>query len=91
MQVNPVTPVIGSEGTAHTDRHPQKRDSSTFHLPMSGSDEASRFKPVAEDGKDIVYRTVDPETGTVLTQVPSEEVLRVAKRLEELITEGKIK
>lgn len=50
----------------------------------------SRFEAVSEDGKEIVYRATDPETGIVLAEVPSEEVRRVARRLEQLIAEGKI-
>lgn len=50
----------------------------------------SHFEMVTEDGNEIVYRAVDPETGFVLAQLPSEEVLRVARKLEELKEKGKI-
>lgn len=88
MQVGPVAPVKASEA-ARTDQHsPEKRSPSPPDLTTTSG---SRFEVVSEDGIDIVYRTVDPETGVVLAQVPSEDVLRVARRLEELRAEGKLK
>jgi uncharacterized FlaG/YvyC family protein len=92
MQVNSVTPITASTSIAPTDHNAQRQGSFHAHSPENVQSAAeSRFKPVTEDGKDIVYRTVDPETGAVLTQVPSEEVIRVAKKLEALRTEGKIR
>jgi hypothetical protein len=90
MEINPVAPVISSAKAPRSDEQHQQRPS-TPAPPPAPSAADSRFEVVAEDGTDIVYRAVDPETGAVLAQVPSEEVMRVAKRLEEMIAEGTIK
>jgi uncharacterized FlaG/YvyC family protein len=88
MQVDPVMPVHPTEA-ARTDQHSQpKRFAKT---PEQTTSSSSRFEVVSEDGKDVVYRAIDPETGIILAQVPSEEVLRVAQKLEQLRAEGKLK
>ena len=89
MAINPVTPIISDAGTARADEHHHPRPRSSE--PNAEPHEHSRFEAVAENGNEIVYRAVDSETGAVLAQVPSEEVLRVAKRLQEMIAEGTIK
>ena len=92
MHIAPVTPVIASAGATPTDQQ-SPRQGNPFPRGHVSEDPApsSRFEPVAEDGKEIVYRTLDPETGAVLAQVPSEEVVRVAKKLESMRAEGKIR
>ncbi|GGO73911.1 flagellar protein FlaG [Bowmanella pacifica] len=39
---------------------------------------------VDEDSKRSVIRVTDPESGTVIRQIPSEEVLKLAERIREL-------
>jgi hypothetical protein len=92
VQIAPVTPVFASAGVAPTDQQSQRRGDpySRGHVSEPPAP-TSRFEPVAEDGNEIVYRAVDPETGAVLAQVPSEEVVRVAKKLESMRAEGKIR
>lgn len=90
MEINPVAPVTSSSQTARSDEQHHHRPSPT-NTPAPPSNPDSRFEVVTEDGNEIVYRAIDPETGAVLAQVPSEEVMRVAKRLKEMIAEGTIK
>jgi hypothetical protein len=50
-----------------------------------------QFSRVLGEDDEVIYRVVDEETGTILTQVPSEEVLRVAKRLQQMLSDRKAK
>jgi hypothetical protein len=82
--------VSGSEPPALAERQDHaslQRQPSPDHKP---DPQTSRFEAVLEDGKEIVYRATDPETGLVLVEVPSEEVRRVAERLKQLMSQGKI-
>jgi uncharacterized FlaG/YvyC family protein len=91
MEITPVTPIPRSDRAARSDeQHQQQRAPAPPATPATDV-QTSRFEVVTEDGNQIVYRAVDPETGIVLAQVPSEEVRRVAKRLEEMIAEGTMK
>ncbi len=38
-----------------------------------------------QDGKRQVFRVIDEKTGDILCQVPSDEVLRVSRNLEDLV------
>ncbi len=84
---------INAVTTIESSRRPEKQmqDSSlSCRQSETPINSASHFEMTTEDGNEIVYRAVDPETGLVLAQVPSEEVLRVARKLEELKDKGKI-
>ena len=87
MQLGAIKPVDATPQSAPADRQQQSPDN---HPKPTPEDIKSRFEAVSEDGKEIVYRAIDPETGIVLAEVPSEEVRRVAQRLQQLIAEGKI-
>lgn len=50
-----------------------------------------QFSRILNEEDEVVYRVVDDETGQILTQVPSEEVLRVAKRLQQMLSDRKAK
>ena len=89
MQIGSIKAVNATTQSAHADRQQQSSDD---HPGPSSPQEpkTSRFEAVSEEGNEIVYRAVDPETGIVLAEVPSEEVRRVAQRLKQLIAEGKM-
>ncbi len=89
MQVGSIKPVNATDNSSATDRQQQFSGNASPSTSPEQSNE-SRFEAVSEDGKEIVYRAIDPETGIVLAEVPSEEVRRVAQRLKQLIAEGKI-
>lgn len=40
---------------------------------------------VKKDSRDVVIKIVDPETQTVIRQIPSEEILSIRERMTELI------
>lgn len=54
-----------------------------------GSSESSpdtvKLQRQTDDEKNTVYRLVDDETGQVISQVPSEQVLNVADSIDQLI------
>ncbi len=89
MQLPTIKAVTASSRTAPSERQQSSHNSATPKEPL-GTLWLSRFEVVSEDGNEIVYRAVDPETGMVLAEVPSEEVRRVAERLQQLMAEGKI-
>lgn len=43
-----------------------------------------RFE-VDKDSKDVIIRIIDPETKQVIRQIPSEELLAIRARMQELI------
>lgn len=43
---------------------------------------------ISEDSSRIITRVIDRETGDVIRQIPAEEILQMAERLEEL--QGKL-
>ena len=90
MQIEPVKAVDATTKAAATaDRQQQAPDNDA--IPTAPETlKQSRFEAVSDDGKEIIYRAIDPETGILLAEVPSEEVRRVAQRLKQLIAEGKI-
>ena len=89
MQVGSVKAVNAIVSSTPADRQQQSSENAGQpHIPEQIK--PSRFEAVSEDGNEIVYRAIDPETGIVLAEVPSEEVRRVAQRLQQLIAEGKI-
>ena len=86
MKIDDIRPVQSVERTATTDR--QLNDDS------SGSTQAkprNHFSRVFGEDDGVVYRVVDEDTGIILTQVPSEEVLRVAKHLQQILSDRKAK
>jgi hypothetical protein len=50
-----------------------------------------QFSCVFREDEGAIYQLLDEDTGMVLAQVPSEEVVRVAKRLQQLLSDRKAK
>lgn len=86
MKIGDIRPVQSVERIGTTDRQPGNDAGSTRSLRSR-----HQFSRVLNEEEDVVYRVVDEETGQILTQVPSEEVLRVAKRLQEMLSDRKAK
>ncbi len=86
MEISDIRPVQSTERTATADR--QSTGDSPRNIPAKPRSQFSRVF-AKEDG--VVYRVVDEETGIILTQVPSEEVLRVAKHLQQMLSDRKAK
>ena len=90
MEVEPVKRVQSNSRIESGSREQRRRNPAPpqrEHRP----EPPSRFEVVAENGNEVAYRTVDPETGLVLSQLPSEEVRRVAARLQQMMDEGTIR
>ena len=66
-------------------------------IPVTAVQETVKSAPAAGNGRGEtvwlekerreVYRIVDPESGEVITQVPSDQVLKVAESISELLEE----
>ena len=66
-------------------------------LPVTAVQETAKSAPLTGNGRGEsvwlekerreVYRIVDPESGQVITQVPSDQVLNVSKSISELLEE----
>lgn len=67
-----------------TDRAEAVSEQSQAHSGVATED-FLRMKRETVDGKNMVYRLVDSRTGTVVSQVPSQQVLNVAQSIEALI------
>lgn len=83
MELNEIRPVQSIEQA--TRRRSASQDGAKSGRPRH------QFSRVFGESEGVVYRVIDEETGMILTQVPSEEVLRVAKRLQEMLSERKAK
>jgi uncharacterized iron-regulated membrane protein len=64
-------------------------------IPVTAVEETANSAPPATNGRGEtvwlekerreVFRIVDPESGEVISQMPSEQVLNVSKRISELL------
>jgi len=86
MKISDIRPVQSIERSGSAERKATS-DSGVYRSFRS----RHQFSRVLNEEDDVVYRIVDEETGQILTQVPSEEVLRVAKRLQEILSDRKAK
>ena len=89
MKIDTIAAIDASSRTTAVDRQ-QQSPHTPLHQSAPQDNKKSRFEAVSVNGKEIIYRALDPETGITLAEVPSEEVRRVAERLQQLIAEGKI-
>jgi hypothetical protein len=86
MEIGDIRPVQSAERTATSDRNSNRNPRSI--VPTKSRHQFSR---IFDEDDGVIYRGVDEEAGLILTQVPSEEVLRVAKRLQQLLSDRKAK
>ncbi len=91
MRIEPVTPV---PLTATQDRISRKPVSTTLAgtTPKSGtaaeppySETSLKMTRETDDSKNTVYQLVDGNTGAVISQVPSQQVLSVEDSIEQLL------
>jgi uncharacterized FlaG/YvyC family protein len=82
MEVGDIHPVRSTERTATATRQSNENSGRKVQLKSRG-----QFKRDFDEDEGVVYRVVDEETGIILAQVPSEEVVRVAKRLQQMLAE----
>jgi hypothetical protein len=84
MNIGDVKPVQSIERTGTSENKAGGNDAK-----KSPARDRSLFSRVLAEGDGVVYQVLDDETGMILAQVPSEEVLRVAKRLQEMLADQK--
>lgn len=73
--VDPVNQIRAMEANA------QEKSGGESQVANSGPKRLS----VVADGNKLIYRIVDEVTGEVVRQLPSEEMIRVAHNLEDLV------
>ena len=86
MNIADVKPVQSVERTGTSQNKTGGQDSK-----KNPARDRSLFSRVLAEGDGVVYQVLNDETGMILAQVPSEEVLRVAKRLQEMLADQKAK
>lgn len=86
MKIGDVRPVQSIEQLATAGRQPNGDAGNSL-----AARSRHQFSRILNEEDEVVYRVVDEETGQILTQVPSEEVLRVAKRLQQILSDRKAK
>jgi hypothetical protein len=101
MRIEPLTTMppkmerpiaTGAADLASVDRQLLSNDP---EIPVTAVQEAAKAAPVAGNGRGEtvwlekerreVFRIIDPESGEVITQVPSDQVLNVSKSISELL------
>jgi flagellar protein FlaG len=60
-----------------------KKDIATINAHMKSMNRSLRFS-IDDKSKEVVVKVVDENTGDVLMQIPSEEVLKLRERLDEM-------
>lgn len=70
---------------AKRDIHPKEVDraATEVHILLKRLNTELRLE-VRKDSRDVVVKIVDPETGTVIRQIPSEEILSIRERMSKL-------
>ena len=103
MRIEPLTTMppkmerpiaTGAADPAAVDRQLLSND---LEVPVTAVQETAKSAPVAGNGRGetvwlekerrSVYRIVDPESGTIISQVPSTQVLNVAESISQLLEE----
>ncbi len=51
----------------------------------------SQLNVTLDDKQNVIYRFTDPANGTVVRQVPPEEILRIMRNIEDLLHESEQK
>ncbi|MGY2460634.1 flagellar protein [Vreelandella sulfidaeris] len=72
----------------HADKDERKISGGELIEPIQRINEAMRPRglefELSEDTSRVITRVVDRESGEVIRQIPAEEVLKIAERLEEM-------
>ncbi len=78
--------VISDAAEAKKDLPPQEIEAiaSDVQIQLKRLNTELRFE-VDKNSNDMVVKIIDPETGQIIRQIPSEELLAIRERMEELI------
>jgi uncharacterized FlaG/YvyC family protein len=77
---------LATELQVHRVKQPQQPDAADA-FERSGKSEEAELVWLRQEKK-AVYRVIEAETGEVIQQVPSEEVLRVGRNIERFLISG---
>jgi hypothetical protein len=66
-------------------RETGSRSSSQPASPGGSSESSLKMTRETDDGQSTVYRLVDKNTGAVISQVPSQQVLSIEDSIEQLL------
>jgi flagellar protein FlaG len=70
---------------AKRDMHPKEVDRAATEVQILLKRLNTELRlEVRKDSRDVVVKIVDPETRTVIRQIPSEEILSIRERMSEL-------
>lgn len=93
MRIEPLAPFQATDAREQVAKKPAMRDPVTqpegvaehARTPDIPLDTALKMRRETADGNNTVYQLVDDNTGAVIAQVPSQQVLNVAESIEQLI------
>ena len=83
-----VSPAIETRDRAQKPAIPKETNSRSSAQPASAalsSESSLKMTRETDDGQNTVYRLVDNRTGTIISQVPSQQVLNVENSIEQLL------
>jgi uncharacterized FlaG/YvyC family protein len=83
-----VSPAIETRDRAQKPAIPKETNSRSSAQPASAalsSESSLKMTRQTDDGRNTVYRLVDNRTGTIISQVPSQQVLNVENSIEQLL------
>jgi len=83
-----VSPAIETGDCAKNPAIPKETNSRSSAQPASAalsSESSLKMTRETDDGQNTVYRLVDNRTGTIISQVPSQQVLNVESSIEQLL------
>ncbi|MBI5491342.1 MAG: flagellar protein FlaG [Deltaproteobacteria bacterium] len=84
--MEPAAGLFSKPAEAKNDAPPQKIEeaASDVQIQLKRLNTELRFE-VDKDSKDVIVRIIDPETKQVIRQIPSEELMAIRARMQELI------
>ena len=83
-----VSPAVETRDRAQKPAIPKETNSRSSAQPASAalsSESSLKMTRETDDGQNTVYRLVDNRTGTIISQVPSQQVLNVENSIEQLL------
>ena len=83
-----VIPVVETRDRGQKPAIPKETNSRSSAQPASAavsSESSLKMTRETDDGQNTVYRLVDNNTGAIISQVPSQQVLSVENSIEQLL------
>jgi len=101
MDINPINAVVALSGLENTARAPRVQPppspipeptpSVEVHVSTERPVASSYFAIQVDPGtKEIVVKVIDENTGSVIRQIPAEEMLRIARAISEKLQQKQV-